>query len=162
LSGAVPFRPGFVANQFRRITAMRLVLLCLFLFAALPAWAGAPNSPPASAANVLRLHPRPWQFPALLARAGVRFEPETGEAPAEFATVGARQTSDASLRARAEASVRTLPDGSRHVVLNGALRSWTVATIDDQGRLVQDCVHSEADARRQVEAAAAAPAREHK
>jgi hypothetical protein len=37
-----------------------------------------------------------------------------------------------------------------------------VATIDDQGRLIQDCVHSEAAARRIIEAAAAAPAREHK
>jgi hypothetical protein len=58
--------------------------------------------------------------------------------------------------------VRTLPDGSRHAVLNGAIRSWTVATIDDQGRLIQDCVQSEAAARRIIEAASAASAREHK
>jgi hypothetical protein len=141
---------------------MRLILLCLFLLAALPAWAGTPLSPPASAANVLRLHPGPWQFPASVARAGMRFEPETGEPAADLAGAAALRSSEAALRARAEANVRTLPDGSRHAVLNGAMRSWTVATIDHQGRLIQDCVQSEAAARRIVEAAAAAPAREHK
>lgn len=141
---------------------MRLVLLCLFLLAALPTWAGTPPSPPASAANVLRLHPGPWQPPALVARAGMRFEPETGEASTDVAGASAFAASEASLRARAEANVRTFPDGSRHAVLNGAIRSWTVATIDDQGRLVQDCVHSEAEARQLIEAAAAASQREHK
>ena len=141
---------------------MRLVLLCLFLFAALPARAGAPLSAPGSAANVLRLHPGPWQLPAHVARAGMRFEPETGEAAADLAGAAAFKTSEASLRARAEANERTFPDGSRHAVLNGAIRSWTVATIDDQGRLIQDCVHSEAEALRHIEAAAAASPREHK
>ena len=66
------------------------------------------------------------------------------------------------MRARAETSIRALPDGSRHAVLNGALRMWTVATIDDQGRLIQDCVHGEAEARRRIEAANAVSPREHK
>ena len=141
---------------------MRLVLLCLFLIAALPAWAGSPASPPASASNVVRLHPGPWQCPSTVFRAGMRFEPETGEAPADLAGAGALMTSEASLRARAEAGARLFPDGSRHAVLNGAIRSWTVATIDGRGRLIQDCVHSEAEARRQIEAAAAASPREQK
>jgi hypothetical protein len=141
---------------------MRLVLLCLFLLAALPAWASTPVSRPASAANLVRLHPGPWQLPPLVTRAGMRFEPETGEAAADLAGAGTFKASDASLRARAEASVRVLPDGSRHAALNGALRMWTVASIDDHGQLIEDCVHSEAEARRQVEAASAVSPREHK
>jgi hypothetical protein len=142
---------------------MRLALLCLFLFAALPARAGAPGVCPASAANVVRFHPGPWQLPSSVARSGVRFEPETGEAATDLPGTAAFMSSEAALRASAEANVRTFPDGSRHAVLNGAIRAWTVATIDDQGRLTQDCVHSEAEARRLIEAAAAAAAaREHK
>jgi hypothetical protein len=86
----------------------------------------------------------------------MRFDPETGEVAGELAGAGSLKVSDDALRARAEAGVRTMPDGSRHAVLNGALRSWTIATIDDQGRVVQDCVHSEAEARQRVEAANAA------
>lgn len=134
---------------------MRPILLCLFLLAAVPASAGTSATAPPSAANVLRLHPGPWQLAsAHLLPAGLRFEPETGEAASDLA--GTLKSSAASLRARAEANVRVLADGSRHAVLNGALRSWTVATIDDQGRLVQDCVHTEAEARRRIGAATAA------
>ena len=85
----------------------------------------------------------------------MRFDPESGEAAAAVST-SAAAARDAELRADAESRVRLLPDGSRHAVLNGALRSWTVATIDDQGRLIQDCVHSEAEARQRIQSAAAA------
>lgn len=134
---------------------MRPLLLCLFVvFAAAPARAGLPPTPPPSAANLVRLHPGPWSFPTAPVIAGIRFEPETGEAAPELTNPGAKQPGNFT-RARAEASVRTLPDGSRHAVLNGAIRSWAVATLDEQGRLTQDCVHSEAEARQRVEAAKA-------
>ena len=134
---------------------MRPILFCLCLLAAVSARAGAPVTPSMSSANVLRLHPGPWQFPAAgVTPTAVRFEPETGEAPSDDA--GAFKHLGASLRTRAETNVRVLPDGSRHAVLNGALRSWTVATIDDQGRLVQDCVAGDAAARQRIEAATAA------
>jgi hypothetical protein len=136
---------------------MRLVLLCLLSLAALPAWAGAPAPPPPhSAANLLRLHPAAWQLPASAARAGMRFEPETGAAADDPAAVGSLRAGDRTLRPLAVENVRTLADGSRHLAVNGALRQWTVASIDAQGRLVQDCVHGEAEARRRVEAANAA------
>ena len=57
-------------------------------------------------------------------------------------------------RARAEARIRILPDGSRHSVVTGAFRFWTVATLDEQGRLSEDCVPSLAEARARVDAAA--------
>src|SRR5436309_14455593 len=119
---------------------MRPILVCLCLLAAVPASAGTPATSPPSAANLLRLHPGPWQLataqvhPVRVVTNGVRFEPETGEAASDVA--GDSRSAAASLRARAEANVRVLPDGSRHAVLNGALRSWLVATIDDQGRLM--------------------------
>jgi hypothetical protein len=133
---------------------MRSALLCLCLLAALPAHAGAPAPAPSSAANLVRLHPGPWRFPARAPLAAMRFEPERGEAASAVAGASSIMGDEAALRARAEAGVRTLPDGSRHAVLGGAIRAWTVATIDDQGRLVQDCVQGGTEARQRVEAAA--------
>lgn len=135
---------------------MRLVLIPILALsvAAVPARAaGAPAfPPPASAANVLRLHPAPWRLPlAAYAVSGVRFEPETGEVM-PGAAGSAAMLGGAGARARAEARVVRHADGSRHAVLHGALNRWTVATIDDQGRLVQDCLESAAEAERFVRA----------
>jgi len=132
---------------------MRSVIYCCVLLAiASVAAIAQPMSPP-SAAGLLRLHPGPWQMPAVV-RAGVRFDPETGEVaaldPALRAT-SLRAVADA--RARAEANVRILPDGSRHSVVGSAFRFWTVATLDEQGRLTEDCVPSLAEARARVDAA---------
>ena len=137
---------------------MRLALCAAFLFLAATARADAPAHAPASAANLLRVHPAPWRLPVSPARTGIRFDPERGEPAGGVAGAIARDD-EAALRARAEASVRTLPDGSRHAVLGGALRRWMVATIDDRGRLVEDCVQSEAAASQRVEAAARKPVR---
>ena len=134
---------------------MRTVMLCLFLLAALPARAGAEAPAPRSASNLLRLHPGPWRLPSLTSRLGMRIDPETGAAAVALGA-GASASSEAALRARAEASVRLAPDGSRHIVLNGALREWIVATIDDRGRVHEDCTPGEAAARARVEAGAAA------
>ena len=132
---------------------MRPVLTCLLVLAAVPAWAHAQAPPPSSAAMVVRIHPGPWQLPSSLMASGIRFEPETGEAAIDLVGLPS-PSSTAALRARAEASVRVMPDGSRHAALNGAIRLWTVATIDDQGRVTQNCVHTEAEARQRIEAAA--------
>ena len=134
---------------------MRSVFYCCLLLAIVSVAAIAqPASPPSSAASLLRLHPGPWRMPAVV-RAGVRFDPETGEAaamdPAARAT-SLRAVADA--RARAQARIRILPDGSRHSVVTGAFRFWTVATLDEQGRLTEDCVPSLAEARSRVDAAA--------
>ncbi len=132
---------------------MRPLLLLLLLM--LPAGAIAADraaTPPASAANLLRYRPAPWRLPVMPARAALRFEPEAGEtAEAPAASVTREEN---ALRRAAEASVRTHADGSRHAVVGAAFRSFSVVTIDEQGRLLHDCVHDEAEARRRVEAAA--------
>ena len=128
---------------------MRTIVTSFLLLAIAPviALAQAGETPP-SAANVVRLHPGPWRMPATL-QAGLRFEPETGE-PA--VVEGARGTSELSLATQANATRHA--DGSRHAVLGSAFRSWTVVTIDGEGRLTQDCVSSEAEAKARVDAAA--------
>ena len=132
-----------------------LVLVLVLLSGAFPAGASPSLSPPPSARNLLRPHPGPWTPPAaVLTLAGMRFDPETGEA---FAVPGepVERVSQANARARAEATAVRHADGSRHAVVGGAFNRWTVATIDDQGRLVQDCVSSAAEAVKLVRAGTA-------
>jgi hypothetical protein len=52
--------------------------------------------------------------------------------------------------ANANARVFTRPDGSRHAVLDGLIRAYAVVRIGPDGRLVQDCVHSEEAARQRA------------
>jgi hypothetical protein len=144
---------------------MRLKLVCLLLLVPAACWAGDPRvtgtpAPPPSASILLRVHPGPWQPPARadLARLGMTLVPETGE-PSVNANLDAGALTAAQARARAQGTLRTFADGSRHVLTGGAIRSWTLARIDEDGRLVQDCVHSEAEAVRRVNAAAAAAGR---
>ena len=136
---------------------MRLILACCLLIAALPMIAIAdPVNPPPSAANVLRWHPAPWAFPAAVS-AALRVEPETGEAATPQRAAGLaslRPQAEVEARARAAASVRIAPDGSGHAVLGSAFRSYAVVTIDDRGRLTEDCVSSVAKAQAIVDAAA--------
>lgn len=132
---------------------MRPMLLLLLLM--LPASAFAADraaAPPASAANLLRYRPGPWRLPAPWASAAIRFEPEAGEAATVPAVASTGEES--ALRRAAEAGARTHADGSRHAVLGAAFRSWTVATTDDQGRLVHECVDDLKQAQQRVEAAA--------
>lgn len=53
-------------------------------------------------------------------------------------------------RTRAEALknvvIESRADGSRHAVLGGAIRAWTVAHVGAGGQLQMDCANSEADA----------------
>jgi len=132
-----------------------IVTPLLLLLAAAPVVANAQTAPaPASAANLLRLHPGPWS-PPVVARAGIRFEPESGEATVAEGSAAASalaRMSQADARRLAEANVRTHADGSRHAVVGSAFRSYVVVSIDDSGNLTSDCVSSEAEALSQVEA----------
>lgn len=126
--------------------------LPLLLLLALPATAFAADraTPPPSATNVVRYRPVAWQPPVAALRAGMRFDPETGEAfvpPARDARLATR----AALREQAAATVRIHPDGSGHAVLGAAFRSWTVVHIDADGRLVTDCVDNIETAMKRVE-----------
>jgi len=134
---------------------MRSVFYCCLLLAIVSVSAIAhPVSPPPSAASLLLLHPGPWRMP-VAPPAGVRFDPETGEKPVlDAAARGTYERAATDARARAEARIRILPDGSRHSVVGAAFRFWTVATLDEQGRLTEDCVPSLAQARGRVDAAA--------
>jgi hypothetical protein len=131
-------------------------LLASFLLLAAPvialAQAGVPQP---SAANLVRLHPGPWRLPAR-SHAALRFEPETGE-PAVVVGMpgtGALHTDQARARAIAAQNVSRHADGSLHAELGAAFRSWTVVTIEPDGRLEQDCVSSAAEAKARVEASA--------
>jgi hypothetical protein len=129
---------------------MRAIVTSFLLLAVAPviAIAQAGSAPP-SAANVVRLHPGPWRMPVVL-QASMRSEPEGGES-AVFA--GSRDALQL-MRARAAANTTRRADGSRHAVVGAAFRSWTVATIDAEGMLTQDCVSSAAEAKARVEASA--------
>ena len=134
-----------------KLFPLRLVLLCLCLVTAAIVSGATPAPAPSSVHYLVRVHPGPWRPPSRVALAAMRFDPESGEVAA--VPGGEPPAGEAALRARAEASVRRAPDGSLHAVLGGAFRRWTVATIDDRGRLFEDCLPSEAAARQRVEAA---------
>ena len=137
---------------------MRTIVMSLLLLASAPwiALAQTGHAPP-SAVNLVRLHPGPWRMPAAVV-AGMRFEPETGEAsvvegvPSTNAV--ALAPSQAEARVLAAANITRHADGSRHAVLGAAFRSYEVVTIEEDGTLRQDCVSTEAEARARVEAAA--------
>src|ERR1043166_4926124 len=80
VSGCANLPVEAAVDHVWRNHAMRTVMLCLLLLAALPAWAGAEAPAPPSASNLLRLHPGPWQLPSHGTRLGMRVDPETGEA----------------------------------------------------------------------------------
>jgi hypothetical protein len=146
-----PSRTGPTAAFFQEGIPMRLrVALVLLVLPAASFAQGALPVPPHSASILLRLHPAPWRPPARPAAvaAGMRYEPEGGPpAPAQAnATL-------AGARALAEANVRMGADGTTHAVLAGAIRSYSVVRLDESGRLVGDCVGSEAEAARFMRAA---------
>ena len=141
---------------------MRTIVTSLLLLAATP-WLALAQPAPSSATNLVKLHPGPWRMPTPI-MAGMRFEPETGEAtvvegtPSTSAVALARTQAEA--RAIAAQSVVRHADGSRHAILGAAFRQYVFVTTDAEGRLEQDCVSSEAEMRARVEAAA--PKQEHK
>ena len=129
---------------------MRAFVTSFLLLVATPMTALAQaGSPPPSAANLVRLHPGPWRMPVAF-QGAMRAEPEDGGSAVFAGSPEAVQM----LRARAAANVKVHADGSRHAVLGAAFRSWTVATIDADGRLTQECVSSAAEAKARVDAGA--------
>lgn len=109
--------------------------------------------PPPSASIVTAWHPHAWHPPQALAwLAGIRFEPESGEAPVSPADLQALGV--ARRQALARVQVITRPDGSRHAVLGGLIRAYTVVHLDADGRWTEECVSSEEQARARVRATA--------
>ena len=101
---------------------------------------------------VVSWRPRAWHPPASsAAAAGLRLDPDRGVAaspgPTDFAAIAA-----ARRQARANLVVRTAPDGSRHLVLDGIIRGYTIARVRPDGRLIEECVSSEEEARRRISA----------
>jgi hypothetical protein len=137
---------------------MRLMFATLVLLAAAPVLAaGSRPLAPASGAALVRFHPVAWQLPAGALQSALRFDPDGADAAPALRSLRA---DEAGLRAAAEAAVRIDRDGSRHAVVGAAMRSWTVLSIDENGRAVTDCVQgSHAAAARAVEAPAAGEVR---
>ena len=125
-----------------------LLMLAVLLACGAATRAGAePILNPASASILLHLHPRAWHPPAALGLAGLRTDVDPGgdglADPMDGAFAAMREA-----RARALANVRVelRPDGSAHAVVGGLLRAYAMARIGPEGRLVEDCTHSEAEA----------------
>lgn len=127
---------------------MRLLLVLGLLAASAPLGA----APAPSETRVASWRPRAWRPPARTAPAavGMRFEPESGPA-----VPGELEAQEAARRqALADVPVHTRADGSRYAVIGGLVRSYTVVHVGADGRLVQECVHSEEQARARVAATA--------
>jgi hypothetical protein len=110
--------------------------------------AGAePALNPISASILLHLHPRPWQPPLAVVGVGLRTDVDPGR-------VGLGPNIDEAFAAMREARARALanvrvevrPDGSGRAVVGGLLRAYALVRIGPDGKLVEDCAHSEADA----------------
>ena len=130
---------------------MRCLPLLLLLLLPAAAFANERVTPPASAADLVRYRPAPWRLPSAVLRAGMRFDPETGEAIAP-PSHDARGATRAALRRSAEASVTTRADGSRRARLGAAFRSWTVVRLGEDGRLETDCVDDIETATKRIDA----------
>jgi len=131
-----------------------LVLIAGLLMAP-TAFASGPSEP-ASAALLRAWHPRAWRLPASPVAAGMRaaIDPVTGELTMPAADdpvfAGARAPRGTFL-------LETRADGSRRVLLNGAIRAYSIARIDAEGGLSLDCAHSARDVRALLAAPAPAP-----
>jgi hypothetical protein len=144
---------------------MRIPVTLVLLLAGATAAGAAPPAlvAPPSASILLHAHPRPWRPPVAPAIAGMRagIDPVTGELTfPEGPDPGTVRAARAA--ANAAARVFTRPDGSSHAVLNGLIRAYAVVRVGPNGRLVQDCVHSEQEALRRARepAPAASPSGE--
>ncbi len=124
-------------------------LLLLAMASVAQAQSPAPTPPP-SADLVLRFRPLAWRAPvaALPITAGMRLEPDTGEA------IDSATGPSLARRAHPLAAlpVQSRADGSKFAVVAGKLRSFTVVSIGADGKLAQDCVHSEQEAIARVKA----------
>jgi hypothetical protein len=135
---------------------MRLPILLLFATAAtvlasspVPASDCTPARP---ASQRVSFRPRAWSPPP----AGIAARPAPGMTEGDPAAE-AGASGDLPGQSRAEAFrgvvVEVRSDGSRHAVLGGAIRAWSIAGVDEHGRIQLDCASSEAAARARVRAA---------
>jgi len=140
---------------------MRPTLATILLaFCALPVGAALAGEVDPSCTHTSWRRPPAWRPPAsmLALRAGMRIEPETG---AQQTPITELQAMGAARReALSRVPIVTRADGSRYAVLGGLIRAYTVVTVGPDGKLVQECVHSEEAARARVNEAATAPAKE--
>jgi hypothetical protein len=129
----------------RLLFAMGLVILSSVSASAAPP--DCATTPDHSRVVTWRTHA--WRPPARVAlAAGIRFEPEGGAAAptaTDFASIAA-----ARRQALDNVPIRTRADGSRYAVIGGLIRAYAVARVGSDGRLVQECVHSEAQAIQRV------------
>ena len=128
-----------------------LVPLRLVLAAAALAPALAFASPPAAgsaASRPVSFRPRAWQPPAAAARfAAVAPAPGMVEGSGPFPLpLGPSGLGRTRAEAIAGVKVEVRADGSRHAVLGGSIRAWSVASLGEKGELQMDCASSEAAA----------------
>lgn len=76
--------------------------------------------------------------------AGIRIDPEAGP-PGGLTDLAS--TIAARRRALANVPVVRRPDGSRYAVVGGLVRGYTVARIQPDGSMIEDCVETETQAR---------------
>jgi hypothetical protein len=112
-------------------------------------------SSPASAADcapgrTVPYRPRAWSPPPLPHAARVAPGITEGDPAAEANAAGLVGPARA---ARSGIVVEMRPDGSRRAVLGGAIRMWSVASVDEHGRLQLECVGSEAAAMARADSA---------
>jgi hypothetical protein len=121
---------------------MRLPLLLPFALAALAsAPALAADSTPAATGPRVPFKPRAWSPPPAVAAA------HTTSAMTEGLPADAGAPGPSRAQALSRVVVEMKPDGSRHAVLGGAIRAWSVASVDEHGQLRLECVNSEAAAK---------------
>ena len=128
-----------------RLTIVIPLALAALALASPPALASDPGASPGPR---VPFRPRPWSPPSVRT-AGMT----AGDPAVEAGAPGTLGPSRA--QALAGVTVEIRPDGSRHAVLGGAIRAWSVARVDECGRLQLDCVSSEAAATSRVRRAAA-------
>jgi len=125
---------------------MRLPILIPFaLAAALTAPALASDSTAAGSGPRVPFRPRAWSPAATAAhRSSGMTEGDLSALPDAFTRTRAQALSGIAVEVRA--------DGSRHMVLGGAIRAWSVASVDECGQVKLDCVSSAAAATARVRA----------
>ena len=114
---------------------MHALILAAALAHAPVAPAATPAAPPLSAQLVIAWRPRAWQPPRAAFAAGMRvaLDPVTRElVPPTAADLPPRAP-------RSPFAAETRPDGSRRVLLNGAIRAYALARVGADGRLRLDC-----------------------
>jgi hypothetical protein len=129
---------------------MRPLLPLLFLAACACVTTAQAGPGPTSTSILLHLHPHAWHPPVAPLAAGLRTDVDAPVSALELPDAAAAHA--ARQRALANVRVQMRPDGSGFAVVGGLLRAYSVARIGDDGRLVEDCAHSEEEALKMIAA----------